>query len=212
MLIIGVDEAGYGAIAGPLIVAAVTYEKDAEQPFIENGRGRPILVRDSKKTRAEHLPKLAAKVKETAQAWEVHVMSATQIDVLGGPYNAKLAGIALVAHRMVERLHIFQGKDREAVVILDGYVDVTLPFPFEAIPKADETIWQVGAASILAKREQLGFMEIEHGRFPRYAFGTNKGYPTPDHLERLQQYGPCKIHRRSTRALDPWRKKPLGRE
>ena len=212
MLIIGLDEAGYGAIAGPLVVAAVAYSKDAPQPSLTNGRGRPILVQDSKKTKAEYLPDLAGLVRETAEAWTTHILSPLVIDGMGGPYEAKLQGLQLVAHRMVEQLHVFRGEDREAMVIIDGEIDLKLPFPFEAMPKADELVWQVGAASILAKREQLMFMENEHARYPRYAFKENKGYPTPDHLARLKKYGPCRIHRRSTRALAPWNKKPKGRE
>lgn len=211
MLIIGLDEAGYGAIAGPLVVAAVAYPKDAEQPSVQIN-GRQVLVQDSKKTKAEYLPDLAGKVRETAETWEMHMMSPMEVDAHGGPYEAKLQGLQLVAHRMVERLHIFQGEDREGMVIIDGHVDLDLPFPFEAMPKADELIWQVGAASILAKREQLMFMDIEHTRYSRYAFKKNHGYPTQDHLERLKKYGPCRMHRRSTKALAPWRKKPKGRE
>ena len=211
MLIIGIDEAGYGAIAGPLVVAAVAFPKDMEQPSVEIN-GRRVLVQDSKKSHADYLPDLAGRVRYVAEAWETHAMMPIEIDSHGGPYEAKLQGLQLVARRMVERLHVFKGEDREAQVIIDGHVDLDLPFPFEAMPKADELIWQVGAASILAKREQLMVMDNEHARYTRYAFKYNHGYPTPDHLKRLKQYGPCRVHRRSTKALAPLRKKPKGRE
>lgn len=212
MLIIGVDEAGYGSIAGPLVVAATAYPKDAERPTGRNGTGAIIQIRDSKKTKPEYLVELASKVRATAWAWELHIITAQAIDALGGPYEAKLCALTLVARRIVERLHVFEGEDRKAQVIIDGHVDLALPFPFDAVPKADELIWQVSAASILAKREQLMLMDCEHARYPRYKFKSNKGYPTPDHLERLHRYGPCRVHRRSTKALAPWRKKPKGRE
>lgn len=212
MLIIGIDEAGYGSIAGPLVVAAVAYEKHDEPPSITTSRGRKILVQDSKKIKAENMGALATAVEKTAYTHGVHVIPAVEVDALGGPYSAKLMGLTLIAHRIVERLHILQGSVRKATVIVDGHVDLQLPFPYDAIPKADETIWQVSAASILAKHTQLLQMLMAHSSYSRYDFKTNKGYPTKDHIERLNKYGPCRIHRRSTRSLEPWRKKPKGRE
>jgi ribonuclease HII len=134
------------------------------------------------------------------------------VDREGGVHAVKMKYLALTAKRLVERLHVFNGSDREARVIFDGLVDFELPFPFDQIPQADATVWQVGAASVLAKATQLQEMDVMHSKYPRYMFYKNHGYPTQDHLERLKKYGPCKFHRRSTRALDPWRKKPKGRE
>jgi ribonuclease HII len=211
VLIIGLDEAGYGAIAGPLVVAATAYEKDESQPFRTVGQ-HTLWVQDSKKVRPEFFPELDTCVRESAHMFEVHVFSSAEIDHMGGPYDAKMAGLTLVARRMVERLHISVTNDREATIIVDGHIELDLPVPYQAIPKADQIIWQVGAASILAKYQQLLAMEEAHGSYPRYAFKSNKGYPTPDHLERLKKHGPCRVHRRSTKALAPWRKKPKGRE
>lgn len=211
MLIIGIDEAGYGAIAGPLVVAATAYEKDEDQPFRTVGR-QTLWVQDSKKVRAEFFPHLDACVRDSAQAYEIHEFTPQEVDRVGGPYEAKVKGLALVARRMVERLHVSNSETREASIIVDGHIELDLPLPYQAIPKADQLIWQVGAASILAKYRQLLAMEEAHENYSRYAFKHNKGYPTPDHLERLKKYGPCRHHRRSTRALTPWCKKPKGRE
>jgi ribonuclease HII len=207
MLIIGIDEAGYGAIAGPLVVAAVAYSENDDVPYIE--AWKRIYVQDSKNVTAAHIVQLTGVIEQTARSREVAVLD---VDPLGGPYLAKMHGLQLVAQRMVERLHIFNGNDREAKVVIDGHVDFELPFPFLAMPKADERVWQVSAASILAKTEQLVQMDAAHKRHPRYDFAHNKGYPTPDHLQRLKKYGPCRCHRRSTKALAPWKKKPKGRE
>jgi ribonuclease HII len=212
MLVIGVDEAGYGAIAGPLVVAAVAYSESDEVPYIDTDTTdakRRVYVRDSKNVTAAHIIELTGAIEQTARSREVAVLD---VDPLGGPYAAKMHGLQLVTQRMVERLHIYGGTDREAKVIIDGHVEFDLPFPFLAMPKADERVWQVSAASILAKAEQLARMEALHKRYPRYAFKKNKGYPTPDHLARLKEHGPCKAHRRSTKALAPWAKKPKGRE
>jgi ribonuclease HII len=211
VLIIGIDEAGYGAIAGPLVVAAVAYEKDQDQPSREVD-GKTLWVQDSKKVRPEFFPQLDECVRESARVFEVHTFSSADIDRMGGPFEAKVAGLTLVARRMVERLHVSNSETREATIIVDGHITLDLPLPYQAIPKADQIIWQVGAASILAKYQQLLAMAEAHDRYSRYAFKHNKGYPTEDHLERLERHGPCKLHRRSTRSLAPWRKKPKGRE
>lgn len=211
MLIIGIDEAGYGAIAGPLVVAAVAYEKDADPPSWKVG-GQTVWVQDSKKVRSEFFAALDECVRTTAQAYETHEYTAADVDRVGGPYEAKMQGLALVARRIAERLHIFNATTREAAIIVDGHVELDLPLPYQAIPKADQLIWQVGAASILAKYQQLLSMAKAHEDYPRYAFKRHNGYPTPDHLERLVKYGPCRLHRRSTKALAAWRKKPKGRE
>lgn len=211
MLIIGIDEAGYGAIAGPLVIAAVAYDKEEDAPSCDVD-GKTLWVQDSKKVRSEFFPALDACVRDSARAYEIHESTAQDIDRIGGPYEAKIQGLALVARRIMERLHVSVVTDREAVIIIDGHVDLDLPLPYQAIPKADQLIWQVGAASILAKHQQLLAMEAAHQCYARYAFRHNKGYPTPDHLERLQKYGPCRLHRRSTRALAAWRKGPKGRE
>lgn len=211
MLIIGIDEAGYGAIAGPLVVAATAYEKDQDQPFKTVGK-QTLWVQDSKKVRPEFFPQLDACVRDSAHVFEVHTFSAAEIDRMGGPFEAKIAGLTLVARRVVERLHVSNSETREATIIVDGHIKLDLPLPYQAIPKADQLIWQVGAASILAKYQQLLAMQDAHSRYSRYAFKHNKGYPTEDHLERLEKHGPCRLHRRSTRPLAPWCKKPKGRE
>jgi len=211
MIIIGVDEAGYGAIAGPLVVAAVAYHDEAEMPHIE--AWKRIYVQDSKKLKPEYLEALAVKIKQTAMIYEVITVPGMQVDALGGANEAKLYNLALVIKRVVERLRtIYYDVPYKRRIIVDGHATLSVPFEYEQIPKADGTVWQVGAASILAKVTQLNEMAELHEKYPRYAFKQNKGYPTADHIERLQKYGPCKQHRRSTRSLAPWRKKPKGRE
>lgn len=210
MFTVGIDEAGYGTIAGPMIVAAVVYP-EMDPPHIENN-GRVMRIQDSKNVKADCLMPLSDHIKDTAHSYMTHVIPPFTIDKVGGPYEAKMIALRLVALRIVEQLHVFGSEEREARVIIDGHVELDLPFPYEGIPKADSTIWQVSAASILAKREQVMLMEMEHARFPRYMFKNNKGYSTADHLARLIKHGPCRIHRRSTRSLEPWRKKPVGRE
>jgi ribonuclease HII len=211
VLTIGIDEAGYGAIAGPLVIAAVAYDQGAEIPFIE--AWKRIYVQDSKKLKTEHLEALAEKVKETAIIYETLELTAQGIDYSGGPHESKLKGIALIAKRLVERLHISDlDVERCARVVIDGHIQLDLPFPYEALPGADCSVWQVSAASVLAKSIQLEHIRVLHEGYTKYAFKKNKGYPTRDHVERLEKYGPCKHHRRSTRTLAPWRKKPKGRE
>jgi ribonuclease HII len=192
------------------VVAAAAFETGTNAPCIKVGN-KIIEVGDSKKIRHDRLAPLKEQVLSQAHAVEVIEVTAADVDKVG-VHEAKMTNLALAAKRLVERLHIFNGSDREAGVIFDGLVDFELPFPFDQIPGADASYWQVGAASVLAKATQLEMMNVLHERYPRYMFYKNHGYPTQDHLERLKKYGPCKFHRRSTRALDPWRKKPKGRE
>lgn len=211
MLTIGIDEAGYGTIAGPLIIAAVAYDSDADPPYIEEWKR--IYVQDSKALRDDYIKRLATRIHETALMCEVLTLTAPEIDRSGGPHDCKVNGIALVAKRLVERLHITDLEiERTARIVVDGLITLDVTFPYEGLPKADKDIWQVSAASVLAKAAQIEAMDLLHEQYRNYAFKQNRGYPTQGHIERLKKYGPCKHHRRSTRALAAWRKKPKGRE
>lgn len=214
MVIIGIDETAVGCIAGGLVVAATAYAETAIPPRCINKRGSTVEVKDSKCMKEEYIDAMANAICVTAITYDVLHMSSKTVDEMGGSHNAKLHGIATLAKRVAERLHIsnLTIMERRARIIVDGYADLGLLLPYEGIPQADKDIWQVSAASVLAKRQQLSMMASLHRSYPRYAFNRNHGYPTKEHLERLRKYGPSPVHRRSTKPVAALLRKVKGRE
>lgn len=176
--IAGVDEAGRGPLAGPVVVAAVILDPD-----------RPIKgLGDSKALSETRREQLFPEICESALAHCVVVVDVATIDRLN-IFHATM-------HGMREAV---RGLDPGATLArIDGNkVPPNLPCNAEAWVKGDARDAAIGAASILAKvtRDRL-LVELHH-RFPDYGFERHKGYPTPDHLEALQRLGPCPEHRRS---------------
>jgi ribonuclease HII len=175
--IAGVDEAGRGPLAGPVVVAAVILDPD-----------RPITgLDDSKRLDEARREALAPQIRERALAWSVVVVAATEIDRLN-VLQATLQGM----QRAVGALDPAPG-----LALVDGNRLPDLPCAARAVVGGDALEPAISAASILAKVARDGIMRELHQRFPLYGFDRHKGYPTPDHLERLGLHGPCPEHRRS---------------
>ena len=177
-LICGVDEAGRGPLAGPVCAAAVIFPP---------GRRAPSGIADSKLLSAGQRERLASVIKERALAWAVAWASVEEIDLL----NILQASL-LAMRRAVESLDVAPDE-----VLLDGSHCPELAFPSRAVVDGDAKIRVIAAASILAKTARDAEMCRLHERFPQYGFDAHKGYPTPEHFERLLRHGPCEIHRRS---------------
>lgn len=176
-LIAGVDEAGRGPLAGPVVAAAVIL--DPEQPVAG--------INDSKKLSARRREQLAVEIKGTALAWAVAISDRSEIDAL----NILQASL-LAMSRAVDGLAV--APDR---VLVDGNRCPRLDQPTEAVIGGDGKVDVIGAASILAKVWRDAEMQNIHALYPAYGFDRHKGYPTSIHLERLQQHGPCPEHRLS---------------
>jgi len=171
----GIDEAGRGPLAGPLVVAGVILEKRI------NGLG------DSKVLTEEKREKLFPKILERSRHHLV-VIDADRIDGWGISRCMRMA-----LEEIVERL----GGDGIRF-LFDGNSAFGVP-GIATLVKADGKVPQVGAASILAKVTRDRIMIGYDGRWPEYGFGRHKGYGTAEHLEAIQRYGLCPIHRRSFR-------------
>lgn len=170
----GVDEAGRGALAGPIVAAAVILPA-GEHPF-----------RDSKAVAPARREALAARVREVAIAWGVGRAEAEEVDALGVPRATHLA-----AARALARLAV-----RPAALVTD-YLPLAWDGPVLAPPRADARSPQAAAASLLAKTERDRWMrEVAEARWPGYAFAAHKGYGVPAHLAALDALGPCPAHRR----------------
>lgn len=177
-LVAGVDEAGRGPLAGPVVVAAVILDP-----------ARVIRgLDDSKYLSEERRNVLEPRIRERALAWSVIVVEAAEIDRIN-IFQATMQGMrrALVGLATLPQLALVDG----------NRLPKQLPCPARAVIGGDASEPAISAASILAKvaRDRLMLaMDAEH---PGYGFARHKGYPTPEHLECLQRLGPCTQHRRS---------------
>jgi ribonuclease HII len=175
----GIDEAGRGACAGPLVVAAVAFE----QRRLAGLRG----VADSKALTAVAREEAYAEVVAAALAWHAVVIPSTEIDELG-LHVCNIAGM----RRALAGLTC-----QPAYVLTDGFAVRGLGVPALAMWKGDEVAACVAAASVIAKVTRDRLMREMHLRYPAYGFARHKGYSTPGHMKALTAHGPCPEHRRS---------------
>lgn len=173
----GIDEAGRGPLAGPVVVAAVVLDDDHGIVGLD----------DSKRLRREVRERLYGEIIERAVCHAVVVVDVEEIDRLN-ILRATLTGMrrAVLALRSVPTL-----------AMVDGNRAPELPCHVETIIGGDHWVPSISAASILAKVTRDAIMREHHGAWPGYGFDRHKGYATPEHLERLRALGPCPIHRRS---------------
>ena len=176
-LVAGVDEAGRGPLAGPVVAAAVIL--DDLHPI----RG----LADSKVLSASRREKLFDEIRAKALCCSIAEASVEEIDRLN-----ILQATLLAMRRAVEGLRLLPQQ-----VLVDGNRLPVLRMPAEAIVKGDAKVPAISAASILAKVQRDRLCAELHQRWPDYGFAGHKGYPTPEHLEALRRHGACPAHRRS---------------
>lgn len=177
----GVDEAGRGPLAGPVVAAAVVL--DPRRPV-------PGLA-DSKQLSARRREHVAALIGERARATGIGVVEVGEIDRI----NILQATFAAM-RRALEGLGI-----EPVLVRIDGNRAPELAWPVQAVIGGDRLDRAISAASILAKVHRDALMLELHARWPEYGFDRHKGYPTPAHLAALERHGPCPAHRRSFRPV-----------
>ncbi|QWC85409.1 ribonuclease HII [Nocardioidaceae bacterium] len=174
----GVDEAGRGACAGPLVAAAVVLP--------DGGRGQVPGLRDSKLLTVAARERCYDQVVRRAEAWSVVVVEPGECDAMG-MHVANLAAL----RRAVARLAV-----RPAFVLSDGFPLTGTGAANLAVWKGDRVAACVAAASVLAKVTRDRLMHDLHGEHPAYAFDVHKGYITDLHTARLLEHGPSAVHRR----------------
>ncbi len=184
-VVAGVDEAGRGALAGPVAAAAVVV------PAHDTSAGVWSRVRDSKLLTARARAELEAEIQQAAQAWAVGVSSAAEVDRAGVAVATRLAMI-----RAIEALAL-----RPAHLLIDWVRLPQLNIAQTSFSKADQRSVSVAAASILAKVHRDRLMAALHGDYPDYGFAANKGYGAPQHLAAIERLGPCPQHRLSFAPL-----------
>lgn len=191
-LLAGVDEAGRGPLAGPVVAAAV----------ILDPRARVRGIRDSKVIDAEEREELAIKIKQRALAWAVAWADVEEIDTLNILQATHLAMRRALLGLALQPAHVQIDGDR-----CPSFVGLGLDCTFEAIIDGDALHTCIGAASILAKTTRDAMMTQLDRIYPRYGFAVHKGYGTPAHCEMLSSLGASPIHRRS---FEPVRRALLG--
>lgn len=177
-LVAGIDEAGRGALAGPVVAAAVILPKAS------------YCYRDSKTLSKTQRENLAEDIKKVALAWAIAEASPVDID----NYNI-LQATHLAAKRALKLLK------PEPLALVTDYLRLEVKQVVLAPAKADALSFQVAAASILAKTARDKLMLQCADLYPHYGFAQNKGYGSKEHLAALEAYGPCPLHRKSFKPV-----------
>jgi len=178
LIVAGTDEAGRGCYAGPVCAAAVILPNDY----------RNITLNDSKQLSERQRDELRLEIEAEALAWGVAMVSNNEIDEI----NILNASI-LAMHRALDKLNT-----RPDLILVDGnrfkpYGDI----PYECVIKGDATYYAIAAASVLAKTWRDEYMLSIHGEYPVYKWNSNKGYPTRDHKDAINEHGVSPYHRLS---------------
>lgn len=177
----GLDEAGRGCLAGPVVAAAVILPETYDLPGLT----------DSKKLRADQRLLLARAIREQAVAWSLGLAWPREIERMN-ILRASLRAMCRAARTL--RVH-------PVALIVDGPHKVPMEIDQQAVVKADATIPAVSAASVLAKTFRDKLLTILDRRHPGYDLAVHKGYPTARHLEALRRLGPSSIHRRTFKGV-----------
>ena len=176
--ICGIDEAGRGPLAGPVVVAAAIMPEDS---FIEG-------VNDSKKVSEKKREKLYDEITSSAIAWGVGIIEPQEIDDIN-ILNATKKGLTKALKELVEKPDI---------ILVDALTGIdTLGIPYQSIIKGDAKSYSIAAASIIAKVTRDRIMRQWDEIYPEYGFEKHKGYGTKAHIEVIKNDGICPIHRKS---------------
>jgi ribonuclease HII len=176
-LVAGVDEAGRGPLAGPVVVAAVILPAKHDLLSLDDSKRLTALKREA----------LYPRIQNQAIAFRVEFVGVDEIDQLN-ILQATLLGM----QRAVENL-----RPSPCLALIDGNRAPTLNCKVETIIGGDRLVASISAASILAKVSRDRHMLELHQQYPDYGFDRHKGYPTAYHLDRLQTLGPCPVHRKT---------------
>ncbi|MCZ6780232.1 MAG: ribonuclease HII [Nitrospirae bacterium] len=189
-LIAGVDEAGRGPLAGPVVAAAVILPSRCELPSLNDSKQVAEAVRE----------RLYRDIRERAVGVGIGVASAREIDAMNIQEATRLA-MSRAVHALAPPPDF---------VLIDA---LTLPLaapPQRSIIKGDSLSVSIAAASIVAKVTRDHLMLKYHQRYPQYNFRVHKGYPTSEHLRLLAAHGPCEVHRRSFRPVSALTERVTG--
>ncbi len=177
----GVDEAGRGPLAGPVVAAAVVLPDDCKIDGLD----------DSKKLSHSKRERILEEIKLIAISYAVGIVEPDEIDRIN----------ILRAALLAMEISVKQLTTKPDYLLIDGNQKTSLLLIQETIVKGDSKSCSIAAASILAKVTRDSIMEEYHSIYPEYNFKGHKGYPTKEHYQALREYGPCPIHRKTFRGV-----------
>jgi len=175
MLVCGVDEAGRGPLAGPVVAAAAVFDETFTHPEIQ----------DSKALTAKQRDRLFDYITQTASSWAIIAVGPRRIEDINILQATKLA-MRLAVERVTADL-----------VLVDGNQPIVCSLPQRTVIGGDRLHVQISAASILAKVWRDRLMEKLGAKYPGYGLEKHSGYPTPAHKKAILELGPCRVHRRT---------------
>jgi len=186
--IIGVDEVGRGPLAGPVVAAAVMFDRHHVD--------YPPFIKDSKKLTPEKRTVAATYIKQNAMV-SVAQASVLEIETLNILWASLLA-----MKRAVTKLMIKSAHHHNCIVLVDGNKQIPdVSYDQTAIIRGDDLCFSIAAASIVAKVARDRLMDVYHQWYPNYHFMNHKGYPTKYHLDMIQKIGITPIHRKTFRGV-----------
>ena len=177
----GVDEVGRGCLAGPVVAAAVVFERRADLQGL----------RDSKQLTPAARERWAAAIRRRAAAWALGAAAPSEVDALNVLEATRLAMTRAVRSLKVE----------PDLLLIDAVRLPALDLPQWPLIRGDERCYSIAAASVIAKVHRDRFMRRMDARFPQYRFASNKGYGTLAHREAVRLCGPCPLHRRTFQGV-----------
>ena len=189
--VVGIDEAGRGPLAGPVCAGAVMIDIDSTLSEI---------VRDSKKMTEKKREESFEFIKENSVGWGVCMVSNTVIDKKGIQEAVRIA--MWEALKQVEKMI---GSKAEYLIVDGTNVSNLFGYNMLKIKEGDLKHYSISAASILAKVTRDRYMKEMAIKYPEYGFERHVGYGTKAHMEALQRYGPCEIHRRSFKPISEFK-------
>ncbi|MDH5763494.1 MAG: ribonuclease HII [Nitrospinota bacterium] len=177
----GVDEAGRGPLAGPVVAAAVVLPKEVSLPGL----------RDSKKLSPASREQWFVEIKNRSLGWSVAVVDESTIDEIN-----ILQATLLAMKQAVGQLSVLPD-----LLLIDGNRGIDSGIDQKTIVGGDDASFSIAAASVLAKVTRDRLMDRYHQQYPEYEFSRHKGYGTRLHRERIRQYGPCPVHRKTFKGV-----------
>jgi len=177
-LIAGVDEAGRGALAGPIVVAAVILPTYFYSPFIKDSK----ILKPAQRNKSYRI------IRKVALVYSAVIKSPREVE--------KKNPLQATKEAMIEA--VLKLKSKPDLCLVDGKEEIMIPkIPTQSIIGGDRKSINIAAASIVAKVTRDAIMKDLHKRYPQYDWESNKGYPNPIHLQAIFKYGFCSLHRKT---------------
>lgn len=187
--IIGVDEAGRGPLAGPVVAAAVKLNKTRFNSHIDDSKKLTRLKRERAFAEIYQNGFVGIGIISESIIDKINILNATKLAMKSAVNN-----LICSSHKRINKNRI--------IVLLDGIISLDLPFEIKGIVRGDSKSLSIASASIIAKVVRDGIMSIYDNLYPQYNFKDNKGYGTRKHFQAIKEYGSCEIHRMSFYPLN----------